>query len=260
MLGVTFIGNVDLASVAIWMFWVFFAGLVIYLQRENMREGYPLRSDDDTVPANESLWPLPSPKTFLLRDGRGEVTVPSLAFEAAHMRTDLALAPSSAATGSPWVPTGNPMLDGVGPASWAPRRDVPELGAHGEAKIQPMSSLAEFHISMGRDPRGLPVVGGDGEVVGRVTDMWIDVPEQLVRYLVVDLNPEGTGQTRLVPMTMSRIMSDRVRVRALFAHNWADIPTIKGTNQITLLEEEKIMAYVAGGTLYASEARIGTVL
>ncbi|MFZ3581455.1 photosynthetic reaction center subunit H [Loktanella sp. DJP18] len=260
MLGVTFFGHVDLAQVALYMFWVFFAGLVIYLQRENMREGYPLRNDSDEIPANESLWPLPSPKTFHLRDGRGEVTVPSLAFEAAHMRTDLALAPSSIATGSPWVPTGDPMVDGVGPASWAPRRDVPELDAHGHAKLRPMSQLPEFHISYGRDPRGLAVVGGDGEVVGRVIDMWIDVPEQLIRYLVVDLNPEGSGQTRLVPMAMSRVMADRVRVRALHAHNWAGIPTIKADGQITLLEEEKIMAYVGGGTLYASEARSGNVL
>lgn len=260
MLGVTFFGHVDLAQVALYLFWVFFAGLVIYLQRENMREGYPLRNDKDEIPANESLWPLPSPKTFHLRDGRGELTVPSLAYEAEHMRSDLALAPSAMATGSPWVPTGNPMIDGVGPAAWAPRRDVPELDAFGHAKIRPMSTLPEFHISMGRDPRGLPVVGGDGEVVGRVVDMWVDVPEALIRYLVVDLNPEGSGQTRLVPMTMSRVMSDRVRVRALHAHNWADIPSPKGGDQITLLEEEKIMAYVAGGTLYASEARAGNVL
>lgn len=260
MLGVTFFGHVDLAQVALYMFWVFFAGLVIYLQRENMREGYPLRNDTDEVPANESLWPLPAPKTFILRDGRGTVTVPSLAFEEGHMRTELGLAPSSMATGSPWVPTGDPMIDGVGPAAWAPRRDIPELDAHGEVKIRPMSQLSEFHISMGRDPRGLPVVGGDGEVVGRVIDMWIDVPEQLVRYLVVDLNPEGSGQTRLVPMAMSRVMSDRVRVRALYAHNWADIPTLRTTDQVTLLEEEKIMAYVAGGTLYASDARSASVL
>lgn len=260
MLGVTFFGNVDLAQVALYMFWIFFAGLVIYLQRENMREGYPLRDDTDGVPANESLWALPAPKTFILRDGRGEVTVPSLAFEAAHMRTDLALAPSSAASGSPWIPTGDPMVDGVGPASWAPRRDIPELDAHGHTKIQPMSQLPEFHISMGRDPRGMPVVGGDGEVVGRVIDLWIDVPEQMIRYLTVDLNPEGSGQTRLIPMTMSRVLSDRVRVRALYAHNWAGIPTIRADDQVTLLEEEKIMAYVAGGTLYASDARTNAKL
>ena len=38
----TFFGNFDLASLAIWMFWAFFAVIVFYLQREIMREGYPL--------------------------------------------------------------------------------------------------------------------------------------------------------------------------------------------------------------------------
>ena len=42
MVGNEFFGNFDLASAAIWMFWIFFALLVYYLQTENMREGYPL--------------------------------------------------------------------------------------------------------------------------------------------------------------------------------------------------------------------------
>ena len=37
----TFFANFDLASAAIWLFWIFFALLIIYIQRENMREGYP---------------------------------------------------------------------------------------------------------------------------------------------------------------------------------------------------------------------------
>jgi photosynthetic reaction center H subunit len=57
MVGVEFFGDFDLASAAIWLFWIFFAGLVYYLQTENMREGYPLRDDADGVPANESLFP-----------------------------------------------------------------------------------------------------------------------------------------------------------------------------------------------------------
>ena len=252
MVGNTFFGDFDLASAAIWMFWIFFAGLVYYLQTENQREGYPLRDDEDGVPANESLLPLPKAKTFKLRDGRGALTVPSMDYEASKMRTDLALAPSSPSTGSPWVPTGNPMADGVGPASWAPRRDAPELDAHGHVKIKPMSMLDDFHVSAGRDPRGLAVVGGDGEVIGRCIDMWVDVPEALVRFLTVDLNPEGTGKTRVIPMNMAKIGSDRVTVRSLHRHNWEGVPTIKSADQITLLEEEKIMAYYAGGTLYAA--------
>ena len=48
MLGVTFFGNFDLASFAIWMFWDIFALLIYYLQKENMREGYPLGNEDGT--------------------------------------------------------------------------------------------------------------------------------------------------------------------------------------------------------------------
>ena len=39
MLGVNFFGDFDLASAAIWGFWLFFAVLIYYLQTENMREG-----------------------------------------------------------------------------------------------------------------------------------------------------------------------------------------------------------------------------
>ncbi|MEO1639668.1 MAG: photosynthetic reaction center subunit H [Pseudomonadota bacterium] len=251
MVGVEFFGDFDLASAAIWGFWIFFAGLVYYLQTENMREGYPLRDDNDDVPANESLFPLPKEKTFILRNGKGTLTVPSHEYEDAKMRKDLALAQSSVATGSPWIPTGDPMVDGVGPASWTPRADAPELDMHGHVKIRPMSTLEDFKVSAGRDPRGLVVVGGDGEVVGRITDMWVDVPEALVRFLTVDLNPEGSGKTRLIPINMARIKSDRVVVKSLHAGNWDNLPTIKAADQVTLLEEEKIMAYFAGGTLYA---------
>lgn len=253
MVGVDFFGNFDLASAAIWLFWIFFAGLVFYLQTENMREGYELEDDDGNIAPNQGPFPLPKDKTFKLPHGRGELTVPS---GARGDRDDLALARTSQAAGSPFVPTGDPMMDGVGPASWAPRRDVPELDGHGHIKIRPMSELPDFNHTAGHDPRGKAVVSGDGEVVGRVTDMWVDVPEAMVRFLTLDLNPEGTGQTRLIPINMCRIKSDRVVVRSLYEHNFAGIPTIKSASEVTLLEEEKIMAYYAGGTLYASEARL----
>ena len=87
--------------------------------------------------------------------------MPDMAREA----REVALAPTSKAAGSPFVPTGDPMKDGVGPASWAPRRDVPELDGKGHPKIVPMKALESFRVSAGRDPRGLPVQAGDGEVV-----------------------------------------------------------------------------------------------
>jgi len=36
---------IDFATICIYMFWFFFAGLIIYLRREDKREGYPLESD-----------------------------------------------------------------------------------------------------------------------------------------------------------------------------------------------------------------------
>ena len=257
MVGTTFFGNFDLASLAIWSFWAFFAGLVYYLQTENMREGFPLVDDDGKPSANQGPFPVPSDKTFLLPHGRGSLTVPS---GQRGDRADLALKRTSAANGMPYEPTGNPMVDGVGPAAWAPRRDVPELDGHGHVKIKPLSHLPDYHVSAGTDPRGKAVVGGDGEVVGRITDMWVDVPEQMVRFLTVDLNPEGTGKTRLLPINLVSIRSDRVVVKSLHAHNFDDIPTIKSGGEVTLLEEEKVMAYVAGGNLYASAKRLGPVL
>ena len=119
MVGVTFFGNFDMASLAIWLFWGFFAFLVFYLQRENMREGYPLETEDGQPAPNQGPFPLPEPKTFILPHGRGEVTLPNGAREA----RELALPRSAVSDGFPHVPTGDPMVDGVGPAAWAPRRD-----------------------------------------------------------------------------------------------------------------------------------------
>ncbi|MEO0665210.1 MAG: photosynthetic reaction center subunit H [Pseudomonadota bacterium] len=256
MVGVEFWGNVDLASVAIWAFWGFFAFLIYYLQTENMREGYPLETDEGERAGNQGPFPVPSPKTFHLPHGRGDVTVPSEENEAAHRREDLALVKLGTAQGSPFEPTGDPLKDGVGPASWAPRRDVPELDGKGHPKIVPMATLDAFSVSAGRDPRGLTVQAGDGEPVAQVTDMWVDEPEQLVRYLEIELTTELGGGKRLIPMTLAKIKSDRVVVRSLFEEHFAGIPQTASSTQVTVLEEDKISAYVAGGTLYASEARL----
>ena len=38
-------GYIDVAQVVLYAFWIFFAGLIFYLRREDKREGYPLVSD-----------------------------------------------------------------------------------------------------------------------------------------------------------------------------------------------------------------------
>ncbi len=248
-----FFGNFDLAQLALYLFWIFFAGLIYYLQTENMREGYPLENDDGTQAGNQGPFPLPKPKTFKLSHGRGEVTVPDMASEG----RDVALVQSSPTAGSPFEPEGDPMIDGVGPASWAPRRDVPELDGHGHPKLVPMRMSEGFRVATGLDPRGLPVIAGDGASVGTISDMWVDEAEQMVRYLEADLD---SGGSCLVPMPMARIKRDGIRVRSIFGHHFANVPRIKSPNQVTMLEEEKICAYYGGGTLYASPQRFGPKL
>ena len=143
------------------------------------------------------------------------------------------------------------MADGVGPASWANRQDVPELDGKGHPKIVPMSAIEGFGVSAGRDPRGLPVVAGDGAIVGMISDMWVDEPEQLVRYLEVKL--EGGGGSRLIPMTLARIWGEKVLVKSIFGEHFAGVPKHAAPRQVTKLEEDKISAYFGGGHLYAGK-------
>jgi photosynthetic reaction center H subunit len=248
-------GHIDFAQILLYVFWLFFAGLIIYLQRENMREGYPLEQDDGTEAPNQGPFPLPSKKTFKMPFGRDDITVP---VPNDGDQREIALRQSSPSNGSPFIPTGNPMIDGVGPASWAERRDVPELDGHGHNKIAPMgASEMAFKITGGRDPRGLPVEAADGEIVGTVTELWIDQPEQLIRYLEIDV--EGAG-SRLAPMQLLRIRKDRVKIRAISGAQFADVPTIATPTAVTMLEEDKICGYYAGGKLYAVPSRIGPLL
>ncbi|MEX0310360.1 MAG: photosynthetic reaction center subunit H [Tateyamaria sp.] len=248
----TFFGEFDLASLTLWLFYFFFFALVVWIQRENMREGYPLEDDEGNKSSNPSLFPLPEDKTFDLPHGRGSVTVPS---GQPPEREDIPMKRVGMGNGYPLEPTGDPMLDGVGPASWAPRRDVPELDGHGHPKIIPMSANDAFRFATGRDPRGLPLMSGDGEVVGKVVDMWIDEPEQMVRYLEYTRDAKwGTGN-RLVPLTLARIKSDRVVVRTLYGKHFATVPQHASSTQVTMLEEEKISGYYGGGVLYADSAR-----
>jgi photosynthetic reaction center H subunit len=243
----TFFGTVDLAQVALYLFWIFFAGLVIYLQRENQRDGYPTENEDGSDAG--ATFGIPEPKTYLLSHGRGTVQAPN---DWRESRT-FALEGTAPHGGAPYEPTGaNPMLDGVGPAAYAMRQDKPELDGHGQPKIRPMARLEGFTHLAGKDPRGMPVIAADGAVVGTVSDMWLDVPEVFPRYLEVDL---GAGGRRLVPMPLAKITWKGVRVHSIFGDQFAAVPAIAGDGVVTKLEEEKISAYYAGGKLFGSRAR-----
>ncbi|MGR3564423.1 MAG: photosynthetic reaction center subunit H [Heliomarina sp.] len=251
----TFFGNFDLASLSIWLFWIFFALLIYYLQRENMREGYPLQNENGEPSANQGMFPVPDDKTFILPHGRGIVSFPSDQ-KGERAGLDMALARTAVSEGFPMVPLGDPMIDGVGPASWAMRRDVPELDGAGHPKIVPMAASEHYQIVAGRDPRGMPVVAGDGVIVGRIKDLWLDEPEQMVRYLEIELDGNIGMGSRLVPMPMAKVKSNHVAVRSIFSSHFEAVPKHTAPNQVTLLEEDKISGYYAGGLLYASAERL----
>ena len=67
---------IDVAQLVLYAFWIFFAGLIYYLHRENKREGYPLESDR-SAHIKVQGWPaVPAPKTYRLADGE-TVQVPN---------------------------------------------------------------------------------------------------------------------------------------------------------------------------------------
>jgi photosynthetic reaction center H subunit len=151
------------------------------------------------------------------------------------------------------------MLAGVGPGAWAERADVPDAMAHGEPRIVPLRVAPDYGVSeRDHDPRGMPVLGADGVQAGTVADLWIDKSEQIFRYLEVQL-ADSTRKV-LLPMTCSRIKSDRVKVHSILGSQFANVPGTASQDQITLLEEDKVMAYYGAGTLYATPSRAEPLL
>jgi len=245
--------HIDVALIALNAFFLFFLGLVVYLRREDRREGYPL--EDELTGRMESLGGpllLAEPKTFKLPFGHGTVQAPINRREAVDVpgtrRTDRF-------HGAPIEPTGNPLVDGVGPAAWVERAKRPDIDWEGHPRIAPMSKADGFFVAKGdADPRGFTVVGADGAAAGKVSDLWIDRADRLIRYIQVEL---ASGRQVLAPMTMATINRSmgRVVVDAITAAQFADAPGIESDSVITLYEEERIVAYFGGGYLYATADR-----
>ena len=243
----------DVAQVTLYVFWIFFGCLIYYLRREDKREGYPLESTGLMGGTVHGFPRLPDTKTYLLRDGH-TATLPNHKND----RPDVALAPVAPWPGAPLGPTGNPMLDGVGPGSYANREDVPELSAENVPCIVPLR-LAEgtYLESRDPDPRGMKVLGADDETGGIVTEVWVDRAEALIRYLEVEVTTSAGAKRVLLPLPFAKIdgRRGRVWVNAILGSQFADVPATKSLDQVTKLEEDRIVGYYGAGTLYATPAR-----
>jgi photosynthetic reaction center H subunit len=240
----------DVASLVFTLFILFFIGLSVYLTLEGKREGFPLESERFGKITNEDgLIMMPKSKVYRTESGQ-EYHAPLTNAPAPEV---LNAEPAHYMNGAPLVPVGNPLLAGVGPGSYANRADVPDVGLHGEPRIMPLSKLPSFKIhAKDKSPIGMTVFGADQQVAGTVSDVWVDHMESMIRYLEVRL-PQGDHV--LVPQNFALNKSDGVKVHAILAEQFTLVPKTKSNEQITLLEEEKIMAYFGAGLLYATPER-----
>ena len=247
--------HIDVAQAVLYLFWVFFAGLIYYLHRENKREGYPLVSEGRGGRAVIQGFPaVPEPKTYRLADGSTRRA--PLADDVD--RRPLNAEPADRFRGAPLVPLGNPLLAGVGPGAWAERPDVPDQTVEGTPRIVPLRVLPDFGVdAKDPDPRGWPVRGADRAIGGTVVDLWVDRAEMLFRYLEVQLDG---GRRVLLPINFARVADRDVRVASILGHQFADVPGTRSPEQVTMREEEQVMAYYGAGTLYATPARAEPLL
>ncbi len=255
---------IDVAQITLYVFWIFFAGLIIYLQRESRREGFPLENEAGV--SDGASWLMdPEPKTFHLPHGHGTRSYPDGKQDAnSHNMKARKIAEFE---GAPFAPTGdNPMLDGVGPGAWTNRADTPDIMHNGAVKIVPMRVAEGFSIAKGDvDPRGLRVVGADSVIGGRISDVWVDQAEQVIRYLEVQTTVGAAPRTVLVPMNFCKMLTPRDKEKVFYVHaitgeQFAMVPGTRKEAEVTFLEEDKIMAYFGAGLLYATPQRQETFL
>jgi len=248
-----FNGGLDVTEWVLYGFFLFFAGLIIYLRREDRREGYPL--EDDVTGRREpegGLLFTAQPKVFRLPHNAGTVSKP----DGSRDSDDLKARRTAPWPGAPLEPVGDPLQAGMGPGAYANRAKVPDLMLHGGPRIVPLRVAPDFSLDKrDPDPRGMNVVAADNVVAGTVSEVWVDRSEYMVRYIEVQLT--NSSKRVLVPMTMVVVQGGRKRlkVNALLASQFENIPQLSGSDQITRDEEERVCAYVGAGTLYATPAR-----
>jgi photosynthetic reaction center H subunit len=258
------VGTFDVAELAFLLFLGFFVALVFYLNKESRREGYPLEDEVTGRVENDGRLFDGAKKTFQLPNGRGTYVPEDVARDDVNVPAVQAFV----AGGAPWVPTGNAMKDGMGPAAFANRAKYPDLTFDGRPRIVPIADSHEMIVSP-QDPQliGWPVMAADKAIVGKVSDIWVDQAEHIIRYLEVETT---TGKKVLAPMAVAAVhgnsllaallptTSDEaefVEIDAITAAQFEDVPALETAGIITRYEEDRIQGYFGGGYMYATPER-----
>ena len=246
-------GSIDAAQVAMVFFIGFVFAVFVYIHREDKREGYPLEDPASVIqPGRRHLvgFPLPPPeKHFRLMQG-GTAINPS-----PEGRTHLALTPLRQVPGAPFIPTGDAMQDGVGPASYAMKSDGPILTWEGHHLLEPLRRLPGWNVSEGDpDPRGMTVLDADGFRVGTVTDLWLDHGAKILRYLEIALEIPGGAPRAMVPIYFADISPGArlIRVPGLHTAHFAAFPQLREADTISAREEDRVSSFCQGGLFYGA--------
>jgi len=258
------VGSLDVAEIAFLLFFAFFIALVFYLNKESRREGYPLEDEVTGKVENDGRLFDGAKKSFPLPHGRGTYVPEDVARDDVNVPAVQAFRSS----GAPWVPTGDPMKDGMGPAAFANRAKYPDLTFDGRPRIVPIADSHEMIVSP-NDPQliGWPVIAADKQEVGKVSDIWVDQSEHIIRYLEVETT---SGKKVLAPMFVAvvhgnsllgallPIVSDEpkyVEIDAITAAQFDNVPMLETPGIITRYEEDRVQAYFGGGYMYATPER-----
>ena len=240
--------QLDIPTIVFWVFVLFFVSLVFWIQRETKREGYPLRASPFTPEQMDGFPPPPSePLTYILNEG-GTTQAPHY-----YPPGPVHAAPVHRFDGTPLTPLGNPLLAGIGPGSWVQKKDEPAFTERGEPLLQPLRLLHEWSVLReDADPRGMAVLDWRQNPVGHVSDVWIDRGSKIIRLLEVELDASHGGKHVLVPIFHTDIQEKArlVRVTALWAHQFIDVPMPAAPDLITGPEEERLNAYFTAGQFF----------
>jgi photosynthetic reaction center H subunit len=258
------VGTFDVAELAFLLFFAFFIALVFYLNKESRREGYPLENEISGVVENNFRLFDGDKKSFQLPHGRGTYVPEDVARDDVNVPAVQAFR----SHGAPWVPTGDAMADGMGPAAFANRAKYPDLTFDGRPRIVPIADSHELIVSP-NDPQliGWSVIAADKAEVGKVSDIWVDQAEHIIRYLEVETS---SGKKVLAPMMVATvhgnglldallpIVEDKpkfVEIDAITAAQFENVPALETPGIITRFEEDRIQGYFGGGYMYATPER-----
>ena len=244
------VGNLDVALLCVIAFVTFFVGLVVYLRREDKREGYPVEVSgfQGRTQTSEGFPPMPSPKLFYRPHGRGVAQAPRVE-EPETVRPGQKLPPMA----FPLDPGANPLEEGIGAAAYTTlREDVPDLDVEGEPKLISLNDHPAYYIPDGDpDPRGWVLISADKKIVGKVEDLWFNRAEFFLRYFEVSI--DGAEGRHLIPAFFAEALpADRaVRATTLVAKDLRNAPIRADSTCITMREEDRLNGFFAGGLRYS---------